>query len=136
MVYEHTPFGERKIREDYGVAAEPGPDSTHNVAEYTALIKGIEWIRENLEGRKLEILGDSQLVIRHLTGEYRVSSPRMKPLYEKACSALAGFEWNANWIPREQNAIADELSERAYREYYVKNFGTVPPTMRQRGAIE
>ncbi len=136
VVYRGSSVGEQKVFEDCGLAAEPGPDSTHNVAEYTGLIKGLEWIQANANERELQILGDSQLVIRQLTGEYKVRSPRVFTFYQTAVSILEGFRWTAKWIPREENTVADELCEKAYREYCVKKFGKVPPTMRQRGAIE
>jgi ribonuclease HI len=136
VVYGDSSVGERKIFEDYGVAAEPGPHSTHNVAEYTGLIKSLEWIQANSNERELEILGDSQLVIRQLTGKYKVRAPRIVPLYEKACTLLEGFDWTAKWIPREENTVADELCLKAYRAYCMKKYGEVPPTMREAGAIE
>lgn len=134
IVYESS-LNEVKLFEDYGMAAEPGPESSHNVGEYMGLIKGLEWIRSNTNDLNLEILGDSQLVIRHLTGEYKVRAPRMMPFYQRALSLLEQFQWMAKWIPREENTIADALSEKAYTEYWMKKTGKVPPTMRQRGAI-
>jgi ribonuclease HI len=136
VVYGVSSAGENKIFEDCGLAAVPGPDSTHNVAEYTGLIKSLEWIQANRNEREIEIWGDSQLVIRQLTGEYKVRSPRVAPLNQRANSLLKGFKWTAKWIPREKNAVADALCEKAYREYWMKKYGQVPPTMRQRGAIE
>lgn len=124
------------VREDCGVAAEPGPNSTHNVAEYTGLIKALEWIQTHLDDMELEILGDSRLVIEQVNGHYQVKAPRVIPLYEKAISLLEPFNWTARWIPREENAVADELSMKAFREYCLKNYGRVPQTMRQTGAIE
>jgi ribonuclease HI len=135
VVYRRSGTSEVKVFEGHGLAAEPGPDSTHNLAEYTGLIKALEWVQANLEDRDIEIFGDSQLVIRHMTGEYSVRSPRIIPLYERACSLLERFSWTAKWIPREQNRVADELSMKAYREYCLKKYGKVPPTMRQTGAI-
>jgi ribonuclease HI len=106
------------------------------VAEYTGLIKALEWVHTNLEDRKIEILGDSQLVIRHITGEYTVRSSRIIPFYDKVCSLLKMFTWTARWIPRKENVVADELSLKAYNEYCVKNYGKVPLTMRQTGAAK
>jgi ribonuclease HI len=131
VVYRKSLTGELKVFEDCGLAAEPGPDSTHNVAEYTGVIKALEWVQTNSEDRQIEILGDSQLVIRHLTAEYSVRSHRIIPFYEKARSLLEKFTWTARWIPREENSVADELSREAYKEYCMKNYGKVPPTMRQ-----
>ncbi len=136
VVYLESPSGRKKLVEDSGVAAEPGPDSTNNVAEYAGLIKGLEWVRTNADDRELEIIGDSTLVIRHLTGEYKVRAPRLVPLYRKACSLLNELKWTARWVRREENTVADELSLKAYREYSMKKYGKVPPTMRQTGAIE
>ena len=135
VAYRGSSSESLKLFEGHGVAAEPGPDTTHNVGEYTGLIKGLEWVRENTDDRNLEILGDSQLVIRQLTGEYKVRSSRLMPFYQKTLPLLQKFHWTATWIPRDQNAIADSLSEKAYTEYWMKKTGRVPPTMRQRGAI-
>jgi len=136
VIYRKSSASELKVFEGCGLAAEPGPDSTHNVAEYTGIIRALEWALANLEDREIEILGDSHLVIRHLTGEYSVRSPRIIPFYEKARSLLEKFNWTARWIPREENNVADELSMKAYREYCTRRYGRVPPTMRQTGAIE
>ena len=92
--------------------------ATNNVAEYTALIKALECLSERgLEGEKLLIRGDSQLVIRQLKGEYKVRSERIKPLYERAKELLSRFDAELEWVPREKNAEADELSRKAFREY-------------------
>ncbi len=136
VVYGVSSVGEEKLFEDCGLAAEPGPDSTHNVAEYTGLIKGLEWIQANTNERAVEVIGDSQLVIRQLTGEYKVRSRRITPFNERSNSLLKEFEWTARWVPREKNTVADGLCEKAYREYWMKKHGRVPPTMRLRGAIE
>ena len=135
IVFQGSSSEGPRLFEGYGVAAEPGPDSTNNVGEYTGLIKGLEWIQENTKDQIVEILGDSQVVIYHLTGEYKVRSPRLMPLYQKTFSILERFRWTAKWIPREENTIADALSQKAYNEYWMKKTGKVPPTMRQRGAI-
>ena len=76
VVYEELSVGEVRIFEHCGVAAEPGPDSTHNVAEYTGLIKSIEWVLANQSDRGLEILGDSHRDIqpvRHSPASKRTS---------------------------------------------------------------
>lgn len=93
--------------------AEPIGHATNNVAEYRALVRGIEWAR-GLGADELEIIGDSELVARQLTGAYKVKHPSMKPLYEEAVAALRAFQrWNIRTVPRDQNARADELVNRA-----------------------
>lgn len=96
--------------------AEPIGHATNNVAEYRALLRGIEWAR-GLGADELEIVGDSELVARQVTGAYKVKHPSMKPLYEQAVSALRAFErWSIRTVPRAENARADELVNRALDE--------------------
>jgi ribonuclease HI len=83
--------------------------ATNNVAEYRALLRGLERVAA-LGARQVEVVGDSELVARQLTGEYKVKHPSMKPLYEEAMSALRGFDsWRIRTVPRAQNARADAL---------------------------
>lgn len=87
--------------------------TTNNVAEYQALLRGIERA-EQLGASTLELINDSELVTRQLTGAYRVKHPAMKPLHAQALAALAGFDsWKIRSVPRAQNARADELVNAA-----------------------
>jgi ribonuclease HI len=103
-------------RPDGAVLAELGEQiglATNNVAEYRALLRGVEIARE-LGAREVEIVGDSELVSRQLTGAYKVKHPSMKPLYEQAIAALRAFDrWKIRTVPRAQNARADELVNEA-----------------------
>jgi ribonuclease HI len=93
--------------------AEPIGFATNNVAEYRALLRGIEWAR-GLGADELEIVNDSELVARQLTGAYKVKHPALKPLYEEAMAALRSLKsWEVRSVPREQNARADELVNKA-----------------------
>ena len=65
-----------EISETIGVA-------TNNVAEYRAVLRGLERARA-LGATEVEIVGDSELVARQLTGAYKVKHPAMRPLYEQA----------------------------------------------------
>jgi ribonuclease HI len=92
---------------------EPIGVATNNVAEYRAVIRGAEWAHA-LGAEELEVIGDSELVARQLTGAYKVKHPSMKPLYEEAVRALRGFErWSIRTVPRAQNARADALVNEA-----------------------
>jgi ribonuclease HI len=83
------------------------------VAEYRALLRGLERAAA-LGAREVEIVNDSELVARQLTGAYKVKHPSMKPLYEQAISALRGFDsWHIRSVPRAQNARADALVNAA-----------------------
>ncbi|HEY2161262.1 MAG TPA: reverse transcriptase-like protein [Solirubrobacteraceae bacterium] len=102
------PDGEvvEEIAEAIGVA-------TNNVAEYRALLRGLERARE-LGAGEVEIVNDSELVARQLTGRYKVKHPAMKPLHLEAMAALRGFErWSIRTVPRELNARADALVNAA-----------------------
>jgi ribonuclease HI len=92
---------------------EPIGVATNNVAEYKALIRGLERARA-LGADEIEIVNDSELVARQLTGAYKVKHPAMKPLYLDAMEALRGFgSWRIRTVPRAQNAHADELVNAA-----------------------
>ena len=85
-----------------------GP-ATNNVAEYRAVLRGLERAAA-LGAREVELVNDSELVARQLTGEYKVKHPSMKPLFEEATAALALFDsWRIRTVPRAENARADEL---------------------------
>lgn len=89
-----------------------GP-ATNNVAEYRALLRGIEVARE-LGATEIELINDSELVAKQLTGAYRVKHPAMRPLFSEAMSALKGFDsWRIRSVPRAQNAHADALVNEA-----------------------
>lgn len=94
------------------VAERIGP-ATNNVAEYQAVLRGLERARA-LGADEVEIIGDSELIARQLSGAYKVKHPAMKPLYERATAALAGFDrWRIRTVPRAQNARADALVNAA-----------------------
>lgn len=61
---------------DYGLAAEPfSQDATNNVAEYTALIKALEWlVTNNFSSGEVEVIGDSEFVVNQQNGKYKVKS--------------------------------------------------------------
>jgi ribonuclease HI len=99
-----TPDGEviDELAERIGVA-------TNNVAEYQALLRGIERASA-LGASELALINDSELVARQLTGAYKVKHPAMKPLHEQAMAALKPFaRWSIRNVPRAQNARADAL---------------------------
>jgi len=87
--------------------------ATNNVAEYRALIFGIERAAE-LGATELELVGDSELIVKQVRGEYRVKDAGLKPLHSAAQQALASFaEWQIRHVKREANAEADALVNQA-----------------------
>jgi ribonuclease HI len=87
--------------------------ATNNVAEYRALLAGIELAAEN-GATELEIRGDSELVVRQVEGRYKVKDATMRELHAEVKKALRGFEsWEIRHVRREQNAEADRLVNQA-----------------------
>jgi ribonuclease HI len=116
--------GGRILHSDYGVAGEPfSDDSTNNVAEYTALIKALQWLLENNLGRaNIEIKSDSQLIVNQLTGDYKVKSKRIISLYKQVLLLKSKFQdIQIKWIPREKNREADRLTNKAYNKALQQN---------------
>lgn len=94
-------------------ASETIGRATNNVAEYRALIMGIERAHE-LGATELELVGDSELVVKQVRGEYRVKDAGLKPLHSAAQVALGNFsEWTIRHVKRERNAAADALVNQA-----------------------
>ena len=94
-------------------AGEPIGAATNNVAEYRALIRGIELAAEH-GATELELYGDSELVVKQVRGEYKVKDAGLKPLHAQARQALSAFSnWSFNHVRREQTAEADALVNQA-----------------------
>lgn len=90
--------------------------ATNNQAEYEGLILGLERALE-LGATEIEVFADSELLVRQLRGEYRVRNEGLVPLWQRARALLARFARVAlTHIPRERNAAADAMSNRAIDE--------------------
>lgn len=91
-------------------------EATNNVAEYRAVLLGLELARE-LEADEVEVVNDSELVSRQIGGEYKVKHAGLKPLYLEAMGALREFDrWAVRSVRREGNVRADELVNEALDE--------------------
>jgi ribonuclease HI len=88
-------------------------EATNNVAEYRAVLLGIERAQE-LGAAELELVGDSELVVRQVKGEYKVKQETLRGLHQQVAAALAGFErWSIRHVRREDNELADALVNEA-----------------------
>ena len=86
---------------------------TNNVAEYSALLAALEYAIAHGH-RALKVVSDSELMVRQMTGRYRVSSPDLKPLFEKACSLVRKLDKFAiEHVLRSRNQHADRLANDA-----------------------
>jgi len=87
--------------------------ATNNVAEYRGLLLGLERARA-LGATEVEVVNDSELIAKQVTGAYKVKHADMKPLHQQALQALRGFErWSVRSVPRAENAAADALVNQA-----------------------
>ena len=83
--------------------------ATNNVAEYRALLLGIALARE-LGASEVELIGDSELVVKQVRGEYRVKDAGLRELFIEVTRALREFDsWSIAHVRREHNAAADAL---------------------------
>ncbi len=86
---------------------------TNNVAEYRALLLGLERAR-TLGATEVEVVNDSELIAKQVQGVYKVKHAAMRPLHLDAMTALKQFEhWSIRSVPRAQNAHADALVNAA-----------------------
>ena len=94
-------------------AAETLGIATNNVAEYRGLLLGLQRARA-LGADEVEVINDSELVAKQVTGTYKVKHPAMKPLHAQALQELQAFKrWSIRSVPRAQNADADALVNQA-----------------------
>jgi ribonuclease HI len=105
------------LRDDAGaVLGEVGEtigEATNNVAEYKALLRGIELAGEH-GATELKLIGDSELVVRQVEGRYKVKNAGIKPLHAEVKRALADFDsWSIDHVRRAENADADRLVNEA-----------------------
>ncbi len=86
--------------------------ATNNFAEYHGLLAALEYALENRHPH-LRVLSDSELLVRQIEGRYKVKSPGLVPLHERATHMIAGLEsFRIQYVPREQNREADRLANR------------------------
>src|SRR6201996_2281395 len=97
-------------RDDGGIVEAVGETigkTTNNVAEYKALLRGIELAAAH-GATEVQLIGDSQLIVRQVEGRYKVKDEKMKPLHAKAKEMLAGFDKRSiEDVRRGHNADAE-----------------------------
>ncbi len=86
---------------------------TNNFAEYSGLLAALNYARQH-KHTALEILSDSELMVRQLNGQYKVKNEGLKPLYQEALSIIRTLEWfKVRHVRREFNKDADRLANLA-----------------------
>lgn len=106
------------VRDDEGntlakISEYLGSKLTNNQAEYSALLKALEYCR-SLGVDEVRVFSDSDLLVKQMSGEYRVKSDNIRALYEKAKELESEFQKvDYNHISRDKNSIADNLANEA-----------------------
>ena len=98
--------GDGRVLEEH---SQPIGTATNNVAEYMALLLGIERAAA-LGARRVELVADSELIVRQVKGEYKVKDETLRGLHQQVTDALGEFaDWSIRHVRRDQNAAADRL---------------------------
>lgn len=91
-----------------------GPESTNNVAEWTALVAALRWLAERATSYgAVAIRGDSKMVIQQARGKWKVKKPHLKPFALEASRLLSQIglaRVHFEWVPRESNQECDSLT--------------------------
>lgn len=99
--------------EEFGSVSERIGNRTNNEAEYRALIAGLTLAIQK-KCQVLEVRADSQLMVRQISGQYKVKHPNLIPLWKEAKALTVKFEkFSMHHVPREENFRADELANQA-----------------------
>ena len=99
----------KKVKQLYKYIGE----TTNNIAEYNALIQGLEEAL-TLKANEVVVCLDSELLAKQLNGEYRVKDSDLRPLFEKAVGILKNFNsFEIKHIERSKNKEADKLVNKA-----------------------
>ncbi len=95
---------------------------TNNYAEYSGLLAALEYAL-NHGFRMMQVLSDSELLVRQMKGIYKVRNAGLRPLYERARQMIRQFEWfTIEHVRREQNRDADRLANQAMDQGTKRNF--------------
>ncbi|HHT01389.1 MAG TPA: ribonuclease HI family protein [Firmicutes bacterium] len=88
-------------------------ETTNNVAEYLAVIRGLEEAM-SLGAERVQIRSDSELLVKQINGQYKVKNEGLRPLYLLVKVLMEKFtEVSFLHINREQNKEADWLANKA-----------------------
>ncbi len=94
-------------------------NTTNNVAEYSALIYGLQEALI-LNAKVVKVNTDSQLLCRQVNKDYKVKSPNIVGLYSQVTHLVQGFKkFSVIHIPRENNKGADKLATKAIKNRQV-----------------
>lgn len=116
--YGFTLEGPGLEHEEFGLAVPPGSErATNNVAEYVGAIRALEFLASVGYRGPVLVFGDSQLVIRQMSGESEVRAEHLRPYHQHLTALVERVgDVQFTWVPREENRRADALSKLAISE--------------------
>ncbi len=86
---------------------------TNNEAEYLGVLESLKWLKKQLHSSIASVYYylDSKLVVEQLSGHWKIKDPKMRDLNQECQKILSTLNFSINFhhIPREENALADEL---------------------------
>ena len=89
-------------------------EATNNVAEYRALLVGIE-LAEELGADEVEFVGDSKLIVEQVRGTWKIKQEHLRPLRAEVVKRLEPLpKWSIRHVRRDENTRADELLNDAF----------------------
>jgi ribonuclease HI len=103
----------KRIHSEHGLA---GPDVTNNYAEYYCLVKALEYLSARRD-EEMKIYSDSSLLVNQMVGRWRFKGGAYSAKYLEAKGLARAFaRLRFEWIPREKNSEADELTNVAFAQ--------------------
>jgi probable phosphoglycerate mutase len=87
--------------------------ATNNVAEYKGMIAGVDAAKKLFDNPVLDIRLDSKLVVEQMSGRWKVKHPDMQQLVKHAWQVIGDTQVRFTWVPRENNADADRMANKA-----------------------
>ncbi len=103
---------------------------TNNEAEYQALLLGLAAAQDCVAGAKLAVFSDSELLVRQITGIYKVKKPELKILHGRAMGLLSLFDYTIKHVRREENKLADLMANKG-----IDTKNSIPPSLRERAGL-
>jgi ribonuclease H / adenosylcobalamin/alpha-ribazole phosphatase len=108
----------RRVHSDHGVA---GRKVTNNYAEYFCLVKALEHLKPRRD-EEITVFSDSTLLVNQMKGEWRFKGGAYSEKYLAARELASTFSnLRFEWVPREKNAEADELTNIAFAQAAGRN---------------
>ena len=109
-------YGVAILDQEHNLVASFGEalgEQTNNYAEYQGVIAALRYLEKHHPGAVVKIRMDSKLVVEQLSGRWKIKHPQMRELAAEAAKLLRNFEVDLEWIPREQNTLADAAANQA-----------------------